>query len=239
MFENIQNRFNGLFGKVEPGKCRVTMNGKIAVKCSNGDYKTYNVKKRRLTNVSNFCFNVGEEMFFIVPTTKAKVGDILLIGGKPKCVIKVENEGESLKVIDYENSEIREVIPERHVFMGSTYFYGKIVSMFGDTLKNGNGFGNFIKMSMISQMLGGNNGGGNNGGSNMFSGGLGQMMAMSMLMNGKVENPLEGIFDFDLGIDTEGVNFDDDDDDDDDDEVVTAKPAKAKAKAKTKKSKEE
>ena len=68
MFENVQKSFNGMFGKTEPGKCRLTMNGGIAVQCSNGQYKTYNVKKGTLTNVTNFCFNIGDEMFFVIPT---------------------------------------------------------------------------------------------------------------------------------------------------------------------------
>jgi hypothetical protein len=228
MFENVSKTFNGIFGKVEPGKCRVTMNGGIAVKCSNGDYKTYNVKKGRLTNVTNFCFNIGDEMFFILPTTKAKVGDILLIGGKPKCVI--ETNKKTIKVIDYDNSEIREVVPERHVFMGSTYFYGKVVSMFGNSLNGGSGIKNIIKMSMISQMMGGGN---NNGG--MLGGGLGQMMAMSMLMNGKMENPFEGMFDleFDADADFDGIEDEDDETEEEEDSIPTKKAKK------TKKSKED
>lgn len=204
MFENVQKSFNGMFGKVEPGKCRVTMNGEIAVKCSGGEYKSYNVKKGSLTNVTNFCFNIGDEMFFVLPTSKVKVGDIILVGGKPKCVIEVDKK--TIKVIDYENSEVREVVPERHVFMGSTYFYGKIVSMFGDSFKKGKGLGNMMKMMMMSQLMGGNN---NNSG-------LGQMMAMSMFMgDGKMENPFEGMFDFNLELDV--------DDEEDNDETETNK----------------
>ena len=93
-----------------------------------------------------------------------------------------------ITAIDYENSEVRQIIPERHVFMGSTYFYGKIVSMFGNSFKNGKGLGNVMKMMMFSQMMGGNNSGNN---------GFGQMMAMSMFM-GKENNPFEGMFDFNL-----------------------------------------
>lgn len=193
MFENIQNTFNGLFGKVAPGMCRLTMNGNIAVKCSNG-YKSYNVKQERLTNVTSFCFNVGDEMFFVIPTTKVEVGDIILVGGKPKCVIKADKK--IIEVIDYENSEVRQVVPERHVFMGSTYFYGKIVSMFGDSFKKGKGLGNVMKMMMMSQMLGGNTGGQQQG---LLGGGMGQMMAMSMFMGGN--NPFEGMFDFNLDVD--------------------------------------
>ena len=195
MFENITNSFNGMFGKVAPGMCRLTMNGNIAVKCGNG-YKSYNVAKGTLTNVTNFCFNVGDEMFFIIPTNKVEVGDIILVGGKPKCVTSVDKK--IITVIDYENSEVRQVVPERHVFMGSTYFYGKIVSMFGNAFKGGKGLGNVMKMMMMSQMMGGNN-------SNSGMGGLGQMMAMSMFM-GEKNNPFEGMFDFDLGSDEEEEN---------------------------------
>ena len=188
MFENVQKSFNGLFGKIAPGMCRITMDGNIAVKCSNG-YKTYDVPKGILTNVTDFCFNVGDEMFFVLPTSKVEIGDIILVGGKPKCVTDVNKK--VITVIDYENSEIRQVVPERHVFMGSSYFYGKIVSMFGNAFKKGKGLGNIMKMMMVSQMMGGNNS--NNG--------IGQMMAMSMLM-GK-ENPFEGVFDFSFDEDNE------------------------------------
>ena len=185
MLENTLNTFNGMFGKVAPGMCRLTMDGDIAVKCSNG-YKTYNVKKGILTNVTNFCFNVGDEMFFVIPTSKVEPGDIILVSGKPKCVTEVNKK--IITVIDYENSEIRQVVPERHVFMGSTYFYGKIVSMFGTSLKSGKGTENIMKMMMLSQMMGGNNNGNN---------GFGQMMALSMFM-GKDNNPFEGMFQFSL-----------------------------------------
>lgn len=183
MFDNITNQFNGLFGKIASGMCRLTMNGNIAVKCSNG-YKTYNTKKGTLTNVTNFCFNVGDEMFFVIPTNKVEIGDIILVGGKPKCVTDIAKK--IITVIDYENSEVRQVVPERHVFMGSTYFYGKIISMFGNSFKDGKGLGNIMKMMMFSQMMGGNNN----------SNGIGQMMAMSMFMG--ENNPFEGMFDFSL-----------------------------------------
>lgn len=184
MFENITNQFNGMFGKVASGMCRLTMNGNIAVKCSNG-YKTYNVKKGTLTNVTNFCFNIGDEMFFIIPTNHVKVGDIILVQGKPKCVIEAGKK--VISVIDFENSEIRQVVPERHVFMGSTYFYGKIVSMFGNMFSEGKGLKNAVKMMMLSQMMGKD--------SNM--GGMGQMMAMSMMM-GDGGNMFSDMFNFDF-----------------------------------------
>ena len=209
MFENIQNNFNGLFGKIASGMCRLTMNGNIAVKCKNG-YKSYNVTKGTLTNVTNFCFNVGDEMFFVIPTNKVEIGDIILVGGQPKCVIDAEKN--NITVIDYDNSEIKHIVPERHVFMGSVYFYGKIVSMFGNSFKNGKGLGNIMKMMMMSNLMGGGNSSSNNN--------FGQIMAMSMFM-GKENNPFDGMFDF----------YDDSEDETEtEDEEVEVKPKTKKTK---------
>ena len=98
--------FNGMFGKLGPGMCRLTMNGKIAVKTSGG-YKSYNVTTGRLTNCSNFVFNIGDDFFFIIPTNKVDVGDIILVKGKPQCVIEVDQK--TLKVMNYEDMTIEEL----------------------------------------------------------------------------------------------------------------------------------
>lgn len=188
------NTLNGMFGKVAPGMCRLSMNGGIAVKTANG-YKSYNVKTGKLTNCSNFVFDIGEEFFFIIPTNKAEVGDIILASGKPKCVIKAEKN--QLTVINYENSTVETILPERHVFMGNTYFYGKIVSMFGsDMFKGKNGSNKVMQYMMMSEMMKG--GSGNN-----------QMNSMLpfMLMSGGngVSNMFEGLFDFDDTDDEEEI----------------------------------
>lgn len=189
MFENMGNMFNGMFGKIAPGMCRLSMNGDIAVKTTNG-YKSYNLKKNTLTNVTSFCFNIGEDFFFVLPTNKVSPGDIILVDSKPKCVVKCD--GKVITAIDYESSEIRQIIPERHVFMGSTYFYGKIVSMFGNTkfLKSQKGVGKMMQMMMMSSIFGGKTDGT----------GMSQMLPMMMLMNGGEGNGFadmfDGMFDF-------------------------------------------
>ena len=176
MFDGI---FNNMFGHLGAGMCRLGINGKIAVKTNNG-YKTYDVKSGRLTNVTQFCFDIGQEMFFVMPTTKAKTGDILLIDGHPKCVIE-NNSNKTIKVMDYENSAIQEIVPERHVFMGQTYFYRKIVSLFGtDFLKGEKGMGKMMKIMMMGQMMKGMSG--KTDGSNPFGGNMMQMMMMSQMM---------------------------------------------------------
>lgn len=175
------NMFNGMFGKIGSGMCRLSMSGEIAVKTSSG-YKTYNPKTNRLTNCDNFVFDIGEEFFFVIPTNKVEAGDIILVGGKPKCVINVEKD--IIKVIDYEDSSVKDILPERHVFMGNTYFYGKIVSMFGKV--NGGGTKNMMKYMLMSQMMKGGS-----GANNSFA----NMLPMMMLMKDG-DNMFDEMFDF-------------------------------------------
>ena len=184
---NMNGFMNGMFGKIAPGMCRLSMNGDIAVKTSNG-YKTYNMKTGRLVNCSNFVFDIGEDFFFLIPTNKVHKGDIILVNNKPKCVIGVEDN--KITVINYEDSTVDTILPERHVFMGSTYFYGRIISMFGDSFKNGKkgGINNIFKYMMMSEMMKGVSG----------SSGMGNMLPLMMMGNGGFENMFEGMFDFDF-----------------------------------------
>lgn len=184
----MNNMLNGMFGKVAPGMCRLSMNGGVAVKTSNG-YKTYNMKTGRLTNCDSFVFNIGEEFFFVIPTNKAEPGDILLVAGKPKCVIEAEKN--KLTVINYEDSTVETILPERHVFMGNTYFYGKIVSMFGgDLIKGKKGTNKIMQYMMMSEMMKGNS---DNSGNGMNT------MLPLMMMGGNMGSIFDGLFDFDDG----------------------------------------
>jgi hypothetical protein len=181
----MNNLFNGMFGKIAPGMCRVSMNGEIAIKTSNG-YKTYDVANGTLTNCDNFALDVGEDWFFIIPTNKVMPGDIILAGGRPRCVIEV-NDNE-IKTFCYEDGTIGTIVPERHIFMGKQYFYGKIVSMFGNVMNGKNGMNNMMKYMMMSEMM---KGGGNN--STMD---FGKMLPMMMFMNGNT-NFMNDMFNFD------------------------------------------
>lgn len=188
----MNNFMNGMFGKVAPGMCRLSMSGGIAVKTSSG-YKSYNVKNGRLTNCNSFVFDIGEDFFFVIPTNKVEIGDIILIGGKPKCVIEAEKN--KLTVINYEDSTIDTVLPERHVFMGNTYFYGKIVSMFGDSFTGGKGKSGMNKMMtymMMSEMFKGSG-----ASSNLAGGNSNSMLPMMMFMNGGMNDIFDGMFDAD------------------------------------------
>lgn len=188
MFD-ASNMMNKYFGKVVNGMVRLSMNGDMAIKTSNG-YKTYDVKTGTLTNCDSFVFDIGSEFFFILPTNKVETGDVILASGKPHCVIKAENN--RIEALRYEDGSIVTIIPERHVFMDKTYFYGKIVSMFGK-IKSDKGMKGIMKYAMMSEIMKGNSG---NGNSSMSS-----ILPMMMLMNGGMGDIFEGIFDFDGEVD--------------------------------------
>ena len=184
----MTNVFNGMFGKIAPGMCRLSMSGGIAVKTTTG-YKSYNVKNGRLTNCDSFVFDIDEEFFFVIPTNKVEVGDIILVSGKPKCVVKSDKD--TITVINYEDSTVETILPERHVFMGNTYFYGKIVSIFGNNFMKGKkGMDKMMSYMVMSEMM---------RGSNTSSNGMGSMLPMMMLMNGNnVSDMFSDMFDFDI-----------------------------------------
>lgn len=183
------NMFNGIFGRIEPGMCRISMSGKIAIKTTNG-YKSFDHKTGRLTNCDNFAFDIGEDFFFVIPTNKVEAGDIILAGGKPRCVLEVgKNE---IKTFCYEDSSISTIVPEHHMFMGKNYFYGKIISMFGEMGKgeSNKGIKQMMKFMMLKEMMGGKNAGNN---------GMAGMMPMMALMGGfgGGNTFFDGMLDFD------------------------------------------
>ena len=183
------NVFNGMFGPVKAGMCKIGLNGQVAVKTSTG-YKTFDLKKNNLVNCTDFAFDV-DGAFYVVPTFKVKRGDIILVNGKPRCVIEVNEVTGNIKVFSYEDSTINEVVPERHVFMGKTYCYGKIFSPFMNVGKNdgGRAMSSMLTMSMMNQMFNGNNNSTNNNSMN-------NMMSMMFMMNSMGnENPFMSMFD--------------------------------------------
>ena len=201
----VNEMFNGMFGKVGSGMCKLTTNGRIAVNCG-GTYKSYNPKNGKLTNCGNFVLPVGDDFFFVIPTNKVEVGDIILVNKKPRFVKEVGKN--QITVINYENSTIETILPERHMFMGNTYFYGKIVSMFGDSLKGKGGANNMMKYMMMSEMMKGNN----------AMSGMGSMLPFMMMNGGNFGDMFSGIFDDVSDDETEEVEVIEEDEAVEDDE---------------------
>ena len=181
----MSNFMSEMFGKLAPEMCRLSMTGGIAVKTKNG-YKTFDVASGQLTNCDNFVFSVGDEFFFVIPAKKVKPGDIILVGGLPKCVIKAEKN--LITVMNYEDSTIENIVPERHIFMGNTFMFRKIVSMFGNDFGKGKkGPGKIMKYMMLNEMM--------KGSSNESKGGMSAILPM-MLLGGKTNDLFGEMFDF-------------------------------------------
>ena len=101
-----------------------------------------------------------------------------------------------ITAINYEDSTVENIVPERHVFMGNTYFYGKIVSLLGSNITKGkNGMNNIFKYMMLSQMMNGN---GSTGTANNMN-----SMLPFMMMGGNMGDMFDGMFDFDAADDTD------------------------------------
>ena len=151
------NLLDGICGKVAPGLCRLSMSGGIAVRTRSG-YRTYDVEKKRLTNCDSFVLDIGEDFFFVMPTNRVKAGDIILAGGKPRCVTEA-GDG-TLTVINFEDATMETLLPEHHLFMGNTYLYRRIVSLLGrNGVKGRKGTGKLMKYMMLSGFLKGKEGG--------------------------------------------------------------------------------
>ena len=59
---SMNSMFNNMFGKIQNGMCRLSMDGLIAIKTSSG-YKTYDAKTKKLQNCDNFVFDIGSVSF--------------------------------------------------------------------------------------------------------------------------------------------------------------------------------
>ena len=151
------NLFDGICGKVAAGLCRLSVSGGIAVKTRSG-YRTWDPENKRLINCDSFVLPAGDDFFFVLPANRVSPGDIILAGGSPRCVLAVGED--TVTVINYEDATVETLLPEHHLFMGSTYLYGKIVSVFGQHgVKGKKGAGRMMKYMLLSGMLKGNEGG--------------------------------------------------------------------------------
>lgn len=222
----LDNMFNGIMGKVKSGCCRLSINGKIAIKTSDG-YKVYNEKTGNLTNCSNFVLDIADDMFMLIPTRNLNPGDIVLINGKPMYILEIKAKNR-VEAMNYEDSTIQTVIPERHVVMGRK-FYGKIVSILGKGFAGKGGFfKNMLKLKMMGAMMGGN---ANDSG--VFSG---SALPMMMLMgNGGMDGLFDGIAGEDDNENFDIFNFNDDDEDNDEEDVIKVKKAAEKSAKKARK----
>ena len=192
----MNTMFNGMFMRVQKGMCMLSPCG-IAVKTSAG-YRSYNVKTGKLRNCDNLVFSFGDGMFFVIPATRVKPGDIILNGGKPACVRKAGKD--SIEVINYETSVVETILPERHVFMGNTWFYGKIVSLFGDgaSICGKGSVSKMMKFMMLSSLMGNGSAAADDGSAGVMAmpdgGNMNMLMPLLLMKGGGFDDLFGGLF---------------------------------------------
>ena len=188
----MNTMFNGMFMKVQKGMCMLSPCG-IAVRTTSG-YRSYDIKSGKLRNCDNLVFSFGDGMFFVIPSTKVKPGDIILNGGKPACVRSAGKN--SIEVINYETSVVETILPERHIFMG-----GK------------GGLGKMMKLMMISSLF--ENAGASADGTLAApgAGNMNALMPLLLMKGGGFDDLFGGLFDED-DKDTEDIDLVAEDDED-------------------------
>jgi hypothetical protein len=160
---NATNSNNNMFGNfidnnADLSKIKLTMNG-LGVQADDGTVKVY--KNGKIIDVTQFSLqnNNMSSMVFLVPAKKVKQGDLIVNNGT--FVFVVDDDGDSIKVIDFNNNSQRTIVRQQHALIPFS-FVTKVYS----PILNGGNMNNMLPFMMM------NNGGG---------GGMNDMMQMMMM----------------------------------------------------------
>lgn len=163
---NATNSNNNMFGNfidnnVDLSKIKLTMNG-LGVQADDGTVKVY--KNGKIIDVTQLSLqnNNMSSMVFLVPAKKVKQGDLIVNNGT--FVFVVDDDGDSIKVVDFNNNSHRTIIRQQHALIPFS-FVTKVYS----PVFNGGNMSNMLPFMMMN----------NNGGGGMND--MMQMMIMSKM----------------------------------------------------------
>lgn len=148
---NTSNLFNFDFGPASNSQFRMSPYG-LAVCTQNNNWVAYNAKTGDLMDVDILNFDISK-MIYKMPVALAaiKPGDILMHSGKPVFVREVATGDNTVRVIDYTNATVADILPVKSPF-GFNFFI-KIVSLidFSNMSANAdNPFGNMLPFLMLN-----------------------------------------------------------------------------------------
>lgn len=148
---NTSNLFNFDFGPVSSNQFRMSPYG-LAVCTQNNGWVAYNAKTGDLMDVDILNFDISKMIYKMpVALTAIKPGDILMHGGKPVFVREVATGDNTVRVIDYTNATVADILPVKSPF--NFNFFIKIVSLidFSNMSANeSNPFGNMLPFLMLN-----------------------------------------------------------------------------------------
>lgn len=183
--KKMSNMFKFDFGPCNPDRVKMSPYG-MAIKNGDKEWVAYNTATGQVVNVDNFCFDIPNAFYKMpVALNQVSIGDIILHQGHVCFVQEVNNDSNSIDVIDVAQGEMRIVIPTTNMF--NFNFVTKIVSLFNmgniTAPDENNPFGNIVPMMMMSEMMGNND---------KDTDGFGKLFMMSALMGG--QNPFTQMF---------------------------------------------
>lgn len=148
---NTSNLFNFDFGPASSSQFRMSPYG-LAVRTQANGWVAYNAKTGDLMDVDILNFDISKIIYKMpVALTAIKPGDILMHNGKPVFVREVATNCNTVRVIDYTNATVADILPVKSPF--GFNFFTKICPLFDFDQMNANAdnpFGNMLPFLMLN-----------------------------------------------------------------------------------------
>ena len=143
--------FNFDFGPASSNQFRMSPYG-LAVRTQANGWVAYNAKTGDLMDVDILNFDISKMIYKMpVALTAIKPGDILMHGGKPVFVREVATGGSTVRVIDYTNATVADILPVKSPF--GFNFFTKVCPLFNfdqASANSDNPFGNMLPFLMLN-----------------------------------------------------------------------------------------
>ena len=148
---DTSNLFNFDFGPASSNQFRMSPYG-LAVRTQANGWVAYNAKTGDLMDVDILNFDISK-MIYKMPVALAaiKPGDILMHGSKPVFVREVATGGNTVRVIDYTNATVADILPVKSPF--GFNFFTKVCPLFNfdqASANSDNPFGNMLPFLMLN-----------------------------------------------------------------------------------------
>lgn len=148
---DTSNLFNFDFGPASSNQFRMSPYG-LAVRTQANGWVAYNAKTGDLMDVDILNFDISKMIYKMpVALTAIKPGDILMHGGKPVFVREVATSGSTVRVIDYTNATVADILPVKSPF--GFNFFTKVCPLFNfdqASANSDNPFGNMLPFLMLN-----------------------------------------------------------------------------------------
>lgn len=154
---DTSNLFNFDFGPASSNQFRMSPYG-LAVRTQANGWVAYNAKTGDLMDVDILNFDISKMIYKMpVALTAIKPGDILMHGGKPVFVREVATGDSTVRVIDYTNATVADILPVKSPF--GFNFFTKVCPLFNfdqASANSDNPFGNMLPFLMLNGEKDGN-----------------------------------------------------------------------------------